>query len=124
MKEIGKMALVRYYSIQLCLSAITFLFGRALLFPQANVVNRVILFPVGTDTIVGIIMMGLAIGKVVSLFKMKKPIQKIFLIGIALSWLVIGWSYYNNETPNTGHIMAWGLAALCYIELWRGDFSG
>ncbi|WP_144563998.1 hypothetical protein [Bacillus licheniformis] len=124
MRKINKLSLVRYYSIPICLSAITFIFGQSLLFPQANVVNRVILFPPGTDDIIGVLMMGLAVGKVVSLLFFNKVMQRIFLIGIAICWLLIGWSYFNNMVANTGHIMAWGLAALCYVELWRGDFSG
>ncbi|MGG4255115.1 hypothetical protein ABEW12_17095 [Bacillus licheniformis] len=118
------MAFVRYHSVPIALSIITFLFGQALLFPQSNVVNRLILFPHGTDTFVGITMMVLAVGKIVSLLFWNKAMQRIFLIGMTVCWVLIGWAYFNHITPNTSHLMAWGLAAIGYAELWRGDFSG
>ena len=88
-----------------------------------NVIQRVELFPEGTSVALGITMIILAILKLCLVFKKDSNLKKYVLLAITMCWLTISWAYIVNQTQNTGSVMALMITAICYLELWRGDYS-
>ena len=115
--------LIKFYGHVLTISIGSIFYGLFLILNQRNVVERVVLFPAGFSVIFGSTMMLVSTIKIFAVFKHGSKIKKYALITITLCWLTIGWAYLINRTQNHGFIMAFTITALCYIELWRGDFD-
>ena len=115
--------IVRHYSIALILTLGTSAFGALLIHNMKNVIQRVELFPEGTSVALGITMIILAILKLCLVFKKDSNLKKYVLLAITMCWLTISWAYIVNQTQNTGSVMALMITAICYLELWRGDYS-
>lgn len=115
--------LVKFYSRVITISIGTIIFGLFLIINHNNVVERVVLFPPGFSVIFGWSMILVSVIKLLSVFKHGFKLKKYALIAITMCWLTIGWAYLTNNTQNTGFVMAFTITALCYIELWRGDYG-
>ena len=115
--------IVQHYSTALILAMGTSVFGFLLMYNVKNVIERVVLFPDGTSTIAGASMLALGILKFIFVFERNMKIKKYILIAITLCWLTISWSYMVNQTQNTGSVMALMITGICYLELYRGDYS-
>lgn len=115
--------MVRHYSIALILTFGTSAFGTLLMYNIKNVIERVELFPPGTGGLLGLTMILLAILKLCLVFKRDSNLKKYVLLAITLCWVTISWAYIINQTQNTGSVMALMITGICYLELWRGDYS-
>lgn len=115
--------LVKFYSRVLVICLGTIIYGIFLIKNHNNVVERVILFPRGFSVTFGTIMIIVSITKLLSVFRYGFKLKKYALIAITLCWLTIGWSYLTNSMPNNSFVMAFTITALCYVELWRGDYG-
>lgn len=115
--------IVRHYSIALILTLGTSALGALLIHNTKNVIERVELFPEGASIAMGITMVILAILKLCLVFKKDSNLKKYVLLAITMCWLTISWAYIVNQTQNTGSVMALMITAICYLELWRGDYS-
>lgn len=114
---------VLHYGHSVVISAGTAIFGAFLIMHSVdNVIERVVLFPDGISTYVGIVAILLGLIKIIAVFQPNNKIKKWSLICIALLWLIISWSYAVDSTQNMGVIMAPIITASCYVELWRGDY--
>lgn len=118
------MRILKYYSNAVLICVFTAWFGMGLLESNRNVIDRVDLFAPRLDWVIGMLMIVLSVFKVLSLFLPQKKLKKITLLGIALLWVFITWAYLHNTTPNIGYRMSGLIAVLCYLELWRGDYTG
>ena len=115
--------IVRHYSTALILAMGTSVFGFLLMYNVKNVIERVVLFPDGTSKIAGASMLALGILKFIFVFEENMKIKKYILIAITLCWLTISWAYMINQTQNTESVMALMITGICYLELYRGDYS-
>ena len=115
--------MIKFYSRVITISIGTIIYGIFLIKNHNNVVERVVLFPMGISSIFGSLMIIVSVIKLVSIFKSGFKLKKYALIAITLCWLTIGWAYLTNSIPNTGFVMAFTISTLCYIELWRGDYD-
>ena len=118
-----KLSIMRYYATALIIAIGTFIFGMLLIRNTNNVVERVVLFPEGTSDIIGGIMIFLSTLKQLTVFRPNSKIKKYALMGITLCWLTITWAYLINQSQNTGSVMSIMITMICYLELWRGDYS-
>lgn len=118
------MRILKYYSNAVALCLFTAWFGAGLLESNQNIIDRIDLFAPQLDRVVGIFMILLSVFKVISLYLPQKKFKKITLLGIALVWVFITWFYLHNPTPNVGYRMSGLIAVICYLELWRGDYTG
>ena len=116
--------MIKFYSRVIAISIGTIAFGLFLLINNDNnVVERVVLFPPGFSVVFGHLMIIVSTIKLLAVFKRGLKLKKYALIAITLCWLTIGWAYVINGSQNTGFVMAFLISALCYIELWRGDYG-
>ena len=115
--------IVRHYSIALILTLGTSAFGVLLMYNIKNVIERVDLFPPGTSGLLGLTMILLAILKLCLVFKRDSNLKKYVLLAITLCWVTISWAYIVNQSQNTGSVMALMITGICYLELYRGDYS-
>ncbi|MGX7393973.1 hypothetical protein [Carnobacterium mobile] len=114
---------IKYYAVTYWICFVTAWFGFLLIYNAENVIERLKLFEDSFDIYVGLCMIVLSITKVVSLLSRWQYVKKISLIGIALMWLLVTWFYLNSPTTNTSYVISIGMAGLCYIQLYRGDYS-
>ena len=115
--------MIKFYSRIIALCIGTTFFGLFLIINDRNVVERVVLFPQGFSITFGYLMIIVSLIKMLSVFKHGLKIKKYALIAITLCWLTIGWAYLTNNVQSNGSVMAFTITALCYIELWRGDYG-
>ena len=115
--------MIKFYSRVIAISIGTIIFGVFLIINDSNVVERVALFPQGFSIAFGYLMIIVSVIKMLSVFKRGLKFKKYALIGITLCWLTIGWAYLINHSQSNGSVMAFTITALCYIELWRGDYG-
>ena len=115
--------MIKFYSRVIAISIGTIIFGLFLIINNNSVVERVVLFPQGFSIIFGYLMIIVSTIKLLSIPRHGLKLKKYALIAITLCWLTIGWAYLTNSTQNTGFVMAFIISALCYIELWRGDYD-
>ena len=116
-------SMMKHYAIALTLSLGTSVVGFLFIHNLKNVVERVELFPDGTSDFLGTAMIILCIIKVFTVFKKGSKLKKYALIGITLCWITITWAYAVNQTQNAGLAMSAMITIICYLELWRGDYS-
>ena len=115
--------MIKFYSRVIAISIGTIIFGLFLIINSSNVVERVALFPSGFSVTFGYFMIIVSAIKMLSVFKHGLKLKKYALIAITLCWLTIGWAYLINHSQSNGSVMAFTITALCYIELWRGDYG-
>lgn len=113
-----------YYANGAIISLGTAWFGYHLLLSNTNVIDRIDLFPPEMDVLVGWFMIINALLKVLLIFHPERKPKKYAMILISVTWLAITWAYYQNLIPNNGYVMSFMITALCYVELWRGDYAG
>ena len=115
--------MIKFYSRVIAISIGTIIFGVFLIINDNNVVERVVLFPPGFSVVFGSIVILVSVIKLLAVFKHGLKLKKYALIAITLCWLAIGWAYLTNNAQSNGSVMAFIITALCYIELWRGDYD-
>ena len=114
---------IKYYLVTYWICLITAWFGFQLIVNVSNLIERTKYFDNNFDAYVGTAMVILSLLKVISLTFNWKRMKKISFIGIAIMWVLITWFYFKSTTMNTSYVISIGMAGLCYIQLYRGDYT-
>lgn len=117
------MKIIKYYANMVAICIGTSFFGWGIISSGRNVLNRLVIFSNDLDRTIGLAFMVLSLIKLISLFLPYRSLRKFSLLGIFTLWLLVTWAYLHNPISNTGYYMSGLIAALCFLELWRGDFS-